>query len=195
MLEWDKEYLEKDPEHRHISHLYGLSPGNEITQDLTPELFDAVKRSLEIRGDEGTGWAMAWKSCCWARLKDGNHAYTILSSLFTPGYTEPGIIPNMLASCPPFNIDGNFGGGAAIIEMLLQSHETINMDGEEIPIIEILPALPDVWDKGEISGLRAASGFEVDMDWKEGVLVQARIQSLFGQKVFLRYKARIFPLI
>jgi alpha-L-fucosidase 2 len=188
LLEWDKEYIEKYPEHRHISHLYGFCPGNEITKDKTPELFNAVKRSLEIRGDDGTGWAMAWKSCCWARLKDGNHAYAILSNLFTPGgYKEPGLIPNMLASCPPFNIDGNFGGGAAIIEMLLQSHETKNVDGEEIPIIEILPALPDVWDKGEISGLRAANGFEVDMQWNEGTLVQARIKSLFGNKVIVRH--------
>ena len=195
LLEWDKEYLEKDPEHRHISHLYGLSPGNEITQDLTPELFDAVKRSLEIRGDEGTGWAMAWKSCCWARLKDGNHAYTILSNLFTPGsIKEPGLIPNMLASCPPFNIDGNFGGGAAIIEMLLQSHETKNIDGEEVPIIDLLSALPDVWDKGKIGGLRAANGFEVDIEWKEGVLVQARIKSLFGQKGVLRYQGKDISL-
>ena len=188
LLEWDKEYIEKYPEHRHISHLYGLSPGNEITKDLTPELFNAVKRTLEIRGDEGTGWAMAWKSCCWARLKDGNHSYTILSNLFTPGgYKEPGLIPNMLASCPPFNIDGNFGGGAAIIEMLLQSHETKTIDGEEIPIIDLLPALPDVWDKGKIGGLRAANGFEVDIEWNEGTLVQARIQSLFGNKVIVRH--------
>lgn len=195
LLEWDKEYLEKDPGHRHISHLYGLCPGYEITKDKTPALFHAVKRSLEIRGDEGTGWAMAWKSCCWARLKDGNHAYKLLSNLFTPGgYEEPGIIPNMLASCPPFNIDGNFGGGAAIIEMLLQSHETKTMDGVEIPIIELLPALPDAWDKGKISGLRAANGFELEVVWKEGVLDQARIKSLFGHRGLLRYNGKELPL-
>ena len=188
LLEWDKEYKEQDPKHRHISHLYGLCPGIEITQGKTPELFNAAQRSLENRGDDGTGWAMAWKSCCWARLKDGNHAYKILSNLFAPGgYKEPGLIPNMLASCPPFNIDGNFGGGAAIIEMLLQSHETKNVDGEEIPIIDLLPALPDVWDKGEISGLRTANGFEVDIEWNEGSLVQARIISLFGNKVIVRH--------
>ena len=100
----------------------------------------------------------------------------------------------MLASCPPFNIDGNFGGGAAIIEMLLQSHETKTMDGEEIPIIELLPALPDDWDKGNIIGFRAVKGFEVDMEWKEGVLVQARIQSLFGHKGLLRYMGKDIPL-
>ena len=188
LLEWNKEYKEQDPKHRHISHLYGLSPGNEITQDKTPDLFNAVQRSLEIRGDDGTGWAMAWKSCCWARLKDGNHAYNILSNLFTPGgYNEPGLITNMLASCPPFNIDGNFGGGAAIIEMLLQSHETKNIDGQDVPIIELLPALPDFWDKGEITGLRAVNGFEVDIIWEKGKLVYGKVTSMLGERGILRY--------
>ena len=188
LLEWDKEYKEQDPQHRHISHIYGLCPGHEITKDKTPELFNAVKRSLEIRGDEATGWSMAWKACSWARLKDGNHAYKIINNLFTSGgYDKPGLIPNLLASCPPFNIDGNFGGGAAIIEMLLQSHETKNIDGEEVPIIELLPALPDIWDKGEITGLRATNGFEVDIKWKEGNLVSATIKSMLGEKGVLRY--------
>lgn len=189
LLEWDKEYIEDDPKHRHISHLYGLSPGNEITKDKTPELFDAVKRTLEIRGDEATGWSMAWKSCCWARLKDGDHAYKILNNLFVPGGREvAGLIPNLLASCPPFNIDGNFGGGAAIIEMLLQSHETKNVNGQEIPIIDILPALPDVWQQGEITGLRAVNGFEVDIKWENGKLVRAEVISLLGKKGIVRYK-------
>ncbi|MEQ8547132.1 MAG: glycoside hydrolase family 95 protein [Cyclobacteriaceae bacterium] len=189
LLEWDKEYKEVDPQHRHISHLFGLCPGNEITQDKTPALFEAAKRSLEIRGDEGTGWAMAWKSVCWARLKDGNHAYKVMSNLFTPGgYRKAGVIPNMLTSCPPFNIDGNFGGGAAIIEMLLQSHETKNIDGVELPIIELLPALPEVWSKGEISGLRAVNGFEVDLMWNDGQLTNAKIKSLLGEKAILRHK-------
>ncbi len=191
LLEWDKEYKEVNLKHRHISHLYALCPGNEITLDKTPELFNAVKNSLEIRGDEGTGWSMAWKSNTWARLKDGNHAYKVLSNLFTPGgYKEPGLIPNMLASCPPFNIDGNFGGGAAIIEMLLQSHETKNIDGQEVRIVELLPALPDVWDKGEISGLRAIDGFELDIKWENGVLVKAKIKSLFGSKGVLRCQGK-----
>lgn len=188
LLEWDKEYKELYPQHRHISHLYGLSPGNEITRDKTPDLFDAAKRSLEIRGDEATGWSMAWKACCWARLKDGNHAYKIINNLFTTGgYETPGLIPNLLASCPPFNIDGNFGGGAAIIEMLLQSHETKLVDGQELTVIEILPALPDIWDEGEITGLRATNGFEVDIKWKDGNLVSAKIVSLLGEKAVLRY--------
>ncbi|GAB1453704.1 hypothetical protein MASR2M47_37600 [Draconibacterium sp.] len=188
LLEWDKEYKEIDPQHRHISHLYALSPGYEITKDKTPELFDAVKRTLEIRGDEGTGWSMAWKSHCWARLKDGNHAYEIINNLFVPGgRRKAGLLPSLLASCPPFNIDGNYGAAAGIIEMLLQSHETKMVDGIEVPIIEILPALPDVWKEGKISGLRAANGFEVDITWEKGILVEAKIKSLLGEKGIIRY--------
>ncbi|MCG8311058.1 MAG: glycoside hydrolase N-terminal domain-containing protein [Cytophagales bacterium] len=188
LLEWDKEYKEVDPQHRHISHLYAHSPGHEITKSKTPELFDAVKRTLEIRGDEGTGWAMAWKTHCWARLKDGNHAYDIVNNLFVPGgRKKAGLLPSLLASCPPFNIDGNFGAAAGIIEMLLQSHETKSVDGEEIPIIELLPALPEVWKEGEITGLRTANGFEVDIAWKEGKLVSAEIKSLLGDKGIVRF--------
>lgn len=196
LLEWDKEYREVDPKHRHISHLYALSPGYEITKDKTPEFFDAVKRTLEIRGDEGTGWAMAWKTHCWARLKDGNHAYDIVNNLFVPGgRKKAGLLPSLLASCPPFNIDGNFGAGAGIIEMLLQSHETKTVNGEEVPIIELLPALPDVWQHGEISGLRAANGFEVDIKWENGKLVLAKVTSLFGEKGLVRYNGEDVLLV
>ncbi len=190
LLEWDKEYKEIDPKHRHISHLYALSPGYEITKDKTPELFDAVKRTLEIRGDEATGWSMAWKTHCWARLKDGNHAYRILNNLFVPGdRRKAGLLPSLLASCPPFNIDGNFGAGAGIIEMLLQSHETKEVAGEEVPIIELLPALPDVWGEGEIEGLRAANGFEIAIKWKEGKIVKATVKSLLGEPAIVRYNS------
>ncbi len=188
LLEWDEEYREIDPKHRHISHLYALSPGYEITKDKTPELFDAAKRTLEIRGDEATGWSMAWKTHCWARLKDGNHAYKILNNLFVPGgRRKAGLLPSLLASCPPFNIDGNFGAGAGIIEMLLQSHETKEVAGKEIPVIELLPALPDVWKEGEINGLRAANGFEVAIKWKEGKIVKASVKSLLGESAIIRY--------
>lgn len=191
ILEWDDEYKEVDPQHRHISHLYALSPGYEITKDKTPELFEAVKRTLEIRGDEGTGWAMAWKTHCWARLKDGNHAYDIVNNLFVPGgRRKAGLLPSLLASCPPYNIDGNFGAGAGIIEMLLQSHESKIIDGQEVPIIELLPALPDIWKEGEISGLRAANGFEVDIKWDEGKLAIASIKSLLGEKTIIRYNGK-----
>ena len=102
LLEWDKEYREVDPKHRHISHLYALSPGFEISKEGTPELFDAAKKTLEIRGDEATGWSMSWKACCWARLKDGNHAYKIFNNLFVMGGRRaPGLLPNLLSSCPP----------------------------------------------------------------------------------------------
>jgi alpha-L-fucosidase 2 len=195
LLEWDKEYEEVDPEHRHISHVYAFCPGNEITNETSPELVDAVRRSLEIRGDEGTGWSMAWKACCWARLKDGNHAYRVLNNLFVPGGRQKaGLIPNLLASCPPFNIDGNFGAGAAIIEMLLQSHETTFVNDEELPIIELHPALPDVWPAGEITGLRAVNGFEVDLKWKEGQITKATIHSLLGEKAIIRYQGKDYEL-
>jgi alpha-L-fucosidase 2 len=130
---------------------------------------------------------MAWKSHCWARLKDGNHAYEIINNLFVPGgRRKAGLLPSLLTSCPPFNIDGNYGAAAGIIEMMLQSHETKTIDGVDIPIIDLLPALPDMWQQGEISGLRAANGFEVDLKWDEGKLVSAKIKSLLGDKGILR---------
>jgi len=191
LLEWDKEYREIDPKHRHISHLYALSPGFEISKEGTPELFNAAKRTLEIRGDEATGWSMSWKACCWARLKDGNHAYKIFNNLFVMGDRKtPGLLPNLLSSCPPFNIDGNFGAGAAVIEMLLQSQETKITDGKIIPVIELLPALPDIWKDGSISGLRAANGFEVGITWKEGKLVTATVKSLLGEEGIVRYNGK-----
>jgi len=191
LLEWDNEYKEIDAQHRHISHLYALSPGYEITKEKTPELFDAAKRSLEIRGDEATGWSMAWKACSWARLKNGDHAYKIINNLFVPGgRRKAGLLPSLLASCPPFNIDGNYRAAAAIIEMLLQSNETKQVDGKGVTVIEILPALPGVWKEGEIKGLRAASGFEVDIKWKEGILVNAKITSLLGEELILRYNGQ-----
>ncbi len=191
LLEWDREYLEIDPKHRHISHLYALSPGFEISKDGTPELFDAARRTLEIRGDEATGWSMSWKACCWARLKDGNHAYKIFNNLFVMGGRKtPGLLPNLLSSCPPFNIDGNFGAGAAVIEMLLQSQETKIVSGKKIPVIELLPALPDIWKAGEISGLRTANGFEVAFSWKEGKLASATVKSLLGEDGIIRYNGK-----
>jgi len=191
LLEWDKEYREVDPQHRHISHLYALCPGYEITKDKTPELFDAAKRSLGIRGDKATGWSMAWKACCWARLKDGNHAWEIINNLFVPGgRRKAGLLPSLLASCPPFNIDGNYGAGAGIIEMLLQSHETKMVEGKEVPVIELLPALPDEWGSGEIKGLRAANGFEVDIKWEDGKIVNASVKSLLGEEGIVRYNGK-----
>jgi len=191
LLEFDKEYKEVNPHHRHISHLYALMPGNEITKSSTPKLFEAARRALEIRGDGGTGWSLAWKSACWARLKDGNHAYKLINNLFVEGNSKKaGLLPNLLSSCPPFNIDANFGGADAIIEMLMQDHESIEKDGQSYPVVEILPALPDSWKKGYIKGLRAANGFILSIQWDNNEAGKIVVKSLLGEKCILRYKQR-----
>ena len=182
LLEWQEEFEEQDPEHRHVSHLFGLHPGREITP-LTPTFFDAAKKTLEIRGDGGTGWSKGWKINWWARLQDGDHAYRLIRQLLnyvevtTGSVKGGGTYPNFFDAHPPFQIDGNFAGTAGMAELLVQSH---------LDYIHLLPALPSAWSSGRIKGLRARGGVELSLDWKHGQLTNCSLWSASGGKCVIR---------
>ena len=181
LQEWLDDIDDPNDKHRHISHLYGLYPSNQISAYRTPELFEASKNSLIYRGDVSTGWSMGWKVNWWAKLQDGNHAYKLIQNQLTPIGNERGsggTYNNLFDAHPPFQIDGNFGCTSGITEMLMQSD-----DGA----IHLLPALPDVWPSGNISGLKARGGFEiVEMQWKELKLVKLVVKSTLGGNLRLR---------
>ena len=185
LQEWYYDWEDEDPQHRHQSQLFGLFPGHQITPYSTPELASACRKTLEIKGDETTGWSKGWRINLWARLGDGNHAYKMYRELLryvdpdgvkTSNHRGGGTYPNLTDAHPPFQIDGNFGGSAAVVEMLVQSGESE---------IRLLPALPDAWDNGKVTGICARGSFEISMEWENHNLKKVSIFAKQGGKTTL----------
>ena len=184
LQEWKEDVDDPESKHRHVSHLYAFHPGKQISMEKTPDLAEAAKVSLNARGDDGTGWSLAWKVNFWARFKDGDRAYKLYRRLLQPidtkktGMTGGGTYSNLLCGHPPFQLDGNMGGAAGMAEMLLQSHAGS---------IELLPALPSEWKNGHVKGLKARGGFELNIEWKNGVLNQFEVLSQKDSTLELKY--------
>jgi alpha-L-fucosidase 2 len=188
LQEWLEDVDDPENKHRHVSHLWGIHPGRDINWENSPELMEAARQSLLFRGDDGTGWSLAWKINFWARLLDGDHAYDLIKLQFRLVSSENknymgggGSFPNLFDAHPPFQIDGNFGAPAGIIEMLIQSH---------LSTINLLPALPSALPNGEISGVCARGGFELSFNWENGILQEVEILSKAGEDCHLNYQGK-----
>lgn len=200
LQEWLEDKDDPDNKHRHVSHLWGVFPGADITAQGSPDLFAAAQKSLEFRGDEATGWSMGWKVNLWARFLDGDHAYRILGNLIQPAGAarqRGGLYPNLFDAHPPFQIDGNFGAASGIAETLLQSHDAsakpldaTDVESGRAAVVHLLPALPKAWPDGRVTGLRARGGFEVDVMWSDGKLLDARIRARQSKPLTVRYAGK-----
>ncbi|WP_276501014.1 glycoside hydrolase family 95 protein [Terrimonas pollutisoli] len=185
LQEWMQDVDDTTNKHRHISHLWAMHPGSEINWDETPQLMKAAQQSLLYRGDAATGWSLGWKINCWARFKDGDHAFCLIQMLMSPAKNGAGSYPNLFDAHPPFQIDGNFGGAAGIGELLIQSHTQF---------IDILPALPAALPAGEVKGLCARGGFVLDMQWRNGKLTRLLIKSTASSELQVRYNGKIINI-
>ncbi|WP_316845968.1 glycoside hydrolase family 95 protein [Pedobacter psychrodurus] len=194
IMEWIEDYKETDPQHRHISHLYGVYPASLITVDGTPDLAEASKKTLNVRGDDGPSWSIAYKLLFWARLRDGNRAFKLFRELLKPTQRTDinygaggGVYDNLLSAGPPFQIDGNFGATAGIAEMLIQSHEGY---------ISLLPAIPDAWKKyGSVKGLKARGNYTVNLSWKNGLITSYQVFSPTGSSVKVKINGKLINIL